>query len=90
MISRVLPVMLLLAGCVVDPVKPLVLPWPTNMQECTVNSLVVNADSTITISYEDNINIAICDRDMIRYINDLTSMICTHQPEDTRCKQRKN
>lgn len=66
-----------------------VLPWPTPMKICEIRNVQVLPDSKIVLSYEDNINIRICEEDMLRYIKDLRSLICTHQPTDEVCKGKK-
>lgn len=80
--------MVILGGCVHTPEKPpLVLPWPSPLAPCEVTDIEVLPGTTkIVMSYQDNISIALCDRDMFRYIKDLTNMVCIHQPTDKRCK----
>lgn len=83
------PLLLLLAGCTstVQEFPPeMVLAWPKPMMECEITSIEVLSDGRVVMSYTDNINIALCERDMFRYIKDLSSMVCTHQPTDNNCK----
>lgn len=67
--------------------EPLILPWPTPIMKCVIGSVKVTENGEVILSYQDNINIAVCDQDMFRYIKDLTNMVCIHQPKDKRCKQ---
>lgn len=85
--SVLLPV-ILLVGCVSTTVPetiPLILPWPTPMSECEITTVSITPEGNIQMSYQDNINIAVCERDMFRYIKDLHTIICQHQPTDKEC-----
>lgn len=81
---------LLVAGCANTPAPPRIeLPWPTPMQPCIINSVRIDSNGDVVLSYQDNINIAVCERDMFRYIKDLTKIICVHQPNQLKCKDSK-
>jgi len=87
--SLVLPV-IFLTGCALNsapPTEPLLLPWPSPMATCEISSVEIDNQGRVILSYQDNINIAVCERDMFRYIKDLTQIICTHQITNTRCKE---
>lgn len=69
--------------------KPaLVLPWPMPMATCEISSIVVTQEGKVQMDYVDNINIAVCERDMLRYIKDLTEMVCKHQPGVKECLKK--
>jgi hypothetical protein len=73
-----------------NTVTTLVLPWPMPMVSCKISTIEIDPSTArVSMSYQDNINIAVCERDMFRYIKDLTQIICIHQPLDKSCKEIK-
>lgn len=82
---------LVLTGCTSTPntvyrdKPPLILPWPTPMMICEISGVKITPEGRVELPYEDNVNIAVCERDMLRYILDLKEMICKHQPKDKEC-----
>lgn len=71
------------------PVKPpLVLSWPSPMDICEITTVSITPEGEIQMSYQDSVNIAVCERDMFRYIKDLSTIICKHQPNDKECKDK--
>lgn len=86
--SLVLISSIVLTGCATNTPPTsldLGLPWPTPMLICEIENVKVTETGEVILSYTDNVNIAICERDMLRYIKDLTNMVCVYQPKDTRC-----
>jgi hypothetical protein len=84
--------LVLIGGCASNNTATpiLVLPWPMPMTGCVVSSIEIDPNTArVSMSYQDNISIAVCERDMFRYIKDLTQIICVHQPSDKSCKEIK-
>lgn len=85
--------LVLLSGCastsvptVVEPVKYYP-PMPAPLQVCDVRweVLEVNELAKVALSYNDNVTMAICLRDIERYISQLLSVAC-HDRQDLKEK----
>lgn len=93
MLNKILVVfsILTLSACTTKlpppPAEPTIYPWPTPMMECSISSVRIDPETAdVILSYQDNVNIAVCERDMFRYIKDLSKIICKHQPKDKECQ----
>lgn len=82
----------LLTGCAAkepEPVHNLNLPWPEPVDPVNIK-LQVNEDAQVLLSWEDYLDLSIFQLDTLRYIKNVTSMVCQYQPEDERCETRTN
>lgn len=69
--------------------------WPKAIRACKVDSLKLENGMAIgeegvvvTIPYKDSLDFRVCQEDKLRYIKDLTSMVCTYRAHlnEDRCK----
>lgn len=83
---------LLLVGCETTPVAPPVVPpvaekityhppMPRPLSYCDVKwrVLIVDNQPYVGLSYEDNINFAICAKDMERYLSEMQMVLCHYR-----------
>jgi hypothetical protein len=62
--------------------------WPTPYKICDVDwKVIVEEDQPyVALSYDDNLNLATCNLDVIRYIKEINTKFCHYRPTgDTRC-----
>lgn len=85
---------LLLTGCVTSPLPPQKVPeyhppLPRPYEVCDVRweVLEVGGKVKVALSYEDNINLAICQKDIERYISQLVGVVCNYQNNKTICSE---
>lgn len=84
----------LLVGCGTTPTPPTVpdvsnqvvyhppLPRPTQVCYIQWKVLVVEGQPYVALSYEDNINFAICAKDLERYLSELNLVVCHYRQCD--------
>lgn len=85
----------LLAGCAAVPTvpeEPTVYhpPWPAPVIPCDIEFrvLIVNDEPYVAVSFDDNLNAAICDNNKKRYVEELRTIVCHYRDnEDPRCKE---
>lgn len=67
-------------------------PMPKPVQVCYVhwNVLVVDNQPFVALSYEDNINFAMCGKDLEAYISELHEVICHYRQCDKENNNDKN
>jgi hypothetical protein len=89
----------LLVGCETTPVAPPVVPpvsekityeppMPKPLQFCDVKwkVLVVDNQPYVALSYEDNINFAVCAKDLEKYISEVNLVVCHYR----QCSKEEN
>ena len=79
---------LLLTACigtppVQDPKPILHPPWPSAYQVCPVTWKLYEVDNQpiVALSYNDNVTLASCVKDMERLLNQYKQMICSYRKE---------
>lgn len=87
----------LISGCSVSPdytreqaqYHP---PWPTPYTVCDVEwkiKIEENKEPYVMLSFDDNLKLASCQYDLIRYIQEMNRKYCHYRPSgDTRCVQK--
>lgn len=66
--------------------EPISYPWPPPVTACCeLNSLKVTEEAKVEVSWEDYQKLSLHSQDMFRYIKDISSMVCLHQPKDEKC-----
>lgn len=86
---------LTIAGCSIAPSEPVEEAtyhpsWPTPYEVCDVDwkILVIEEEPFVALSFEDNLRLAGCTEDLIRYITEMNTKFCTYRPkEDVRCAE---
>ncbi|URC22470.1 outer lipoprotein subunit [Serratia phage vB_SmaM-Kamaji] len=73
--------------------------WPKPITACKVDSLKLETRGVstgdegvvLTIPYKDSLDFRVCQEDKLRYIKDLTAMMCTYREhlDEARCKPYK-
>lgn len=64
--------------------------WPTPYEVCDVKweVFVIEKEPYVALSFEDNLKLAVCTQDLIRYLKEMNIKFCTYRPqEDSRCAQ---
>jgi len=62
--------------------------WPAPYETCDVEwkIMVVDKEPFVALSFEDNLKMAACTEDLIRYLKEMNIKFCTYRPkEDSRC-----
>jgi hypothetical protein len=71
------------------PEESILLPWPTPLSQCEITTVRIDPETgDVIISYKDNLKIENCQNDKIRYIKDLSNLICKLQPSSPECKNK--
>ena len=90
-IAIIIGVILLLSGCSSTPPVPVTLDtpkyhpeWPLPVQVCDVDWKVLEVEGQpyVAVTYDDNLDLAICTRDLLRYIQDMNAKFCHYRPEE--------
>lgn len=66
--------------------------WPTPYEVCDVNWKVIEYKDApyVALSFDDNLELATCSIDLIRYIKEINTKFCHYRPEgDSRCARYK-
>lgn len=64
--------------------------WPVPYETCDVEwkVMVVDKEPFVALSFEDNLKMAACTEDLIRYLKEMNIKFCTYRPkEDSRCAE---
>ena len=99
-LTYVLGASFLLLGCsttVVPPPQPAPVvveyhpPWPDPLQPCPIKweTFNINNKPYVALSFEDNLNFAICGQDMRKYILETRQIICHYRRSlsEPQCKE---
>jgi hypothetical protein len=94
---RAIALALLLTGCsvtpevisITSPVNHPELPSPYRTCEAAWKVLDVEGRAYIAVSYDDNLNLAICELDKERYISELKIVTCQYRQELNEIQCRK-
>ena len=87
-----------IASCSSTPTTPEVVAeyhpsWPTPYEVCDVEWKVIEYKDApyVALSFDDNLELASCSIDLMRYIKEMNTKFCHYRPEeDTRCAKLKN
>ena len=62
--------------------------WPTPYEVCDVDwkVMVIENEPFVALSFDDNLKMAACTQDLIRYLKEMNIKFCSYRPEeDSRC-----
>lgn len=63
--------------------------WPTPIASCKVKNIKIieyNGVAMIAIPWNDYISKSQCEQQKVKYLKDLTEMVCFYRTNDVRCK----
>lgn len=97
MFKKLIVPLLLLVGCsTTEPPKVIEKQvyhpeWPIPYRACDISweVVVIEDEPFIALSYDESLDLAVCTKDLLRYVKDINSKFCHYRPKgDTRCNKK--